>query len=90
MQKYLNLNELITPTIIRLVYWIGIALIVLGALGSVFGGFGAFVFGLIGAAIGLVLWRVWCEVMLILFRIHDDLAQIARNTAPSGAVPPRL
>lgn len=90
MQRYLTLNELITPTIIRLVYWIGIALIVLGALSSMFGGFRAFIFGLIGAAIGLVLWRVWCEVMLILFRIHDDLAQIARNTTPSAAVPPRL
>ena len=54
-----------------------------------FGGFRAFIFGFIGAAIGLVLWRVWCEVMLILFRIHGDLAQIVRNTAPAGAMPPR-
>jgi hypothetical protein len=89
MQKFLTLNELVTPTIIRVVYWIGIALIILGALSSMFGGFGAFLIGLVGAAIGLVLWRVWCEVMLILFRIHDDLSQIARNTAPAGAMPPR-
>ncbi|HXQ51489.1 MAG TPA: DUF4282 domain-containing protein [Stellaceae bacterium] len=90
MQKYFNFDELITPTIITIIYWIGIVLIVLGALSSVYGGFGAFVVGIIVGAISLVLWRVWCEVMLILFRIHADLGQIARNTAPQpGSAPPR-
>ena len=88
MQKYLSFNEFVTPTIIPLVYWIGIAGIVLGVLGSLFSGFMAFVGALIGGVIGLVVWRVWCEVMLILFRIHSDLGQIARNTAPSGSATP--
>jgi hypothetical protein len=88
MQKFLSFNELVTPTIISYIYWIGIAGILLGVLVSLFNGFMAFVAALIGGAIGLVLWRVWCEVMLILFRIHDDLGQISRNTAPGGSAAP--
>jgi hypothetical protein len=82
MQRYLNFDELITPRIITVIYWIGIVLLVIGGLSSIMGGFLSFIFGIISAAIGLVLWRVWCEVMLILFRIHADLGQIVRNTAP--------
>jgi hypothetical protein len=88
LNKYLTLDQLITPTIIMVIYWIGIVLIILGALGSMFAGLGAFFFGIIGAIIGLILWRVWCEIMLVLFRVHEDLRQIARNTTPVGAVPP--
>ena len=91
MLRFLTFDELITPTIISIIYWIGIVLIVLGALSSMFAGFGAFIIGLIGAAIGLIFWRVWCEVMIILFRIHGDLSQIARNTTPPlqpGVLPP--
>lgn len=87
MNEFLGFDELVTPSIISIIYWIGIVGIVLSVLVSLFGGFTAFVASLIGGAIGLVLWRVWCEVMLILFRIHDDLRQIARNTAPSGSAP---
>ena len=82
MQRFLGFDEMVTPSIISIVYWIGIVLIVLGTLSTIFGGFVAFLGGLIAGAIGLIFWRVWCEVMIILFRIHGDLAQIARNTTP--------
>jgi Domain of unknown function (DUF4282) len=88
MQKYLGFDELITPTIIKIIYWIGIAVIIIGVIASLFvAGFGPFIGALIGGVIGLVFWRVWCEIMLILFRIHDDLKVIARNTTPAGSAP---
>jgi Domain of unknown function (DUF4282) len=82
MQRFLGFDEMVTPSIITIVYWIGIVVIVLGVLSSLFAGFWSFILSLIGGLIGLIFWRVWCEVMIILFRIHGDLAQIARNTAP--------
>ncbi|MGH6989793.1 MAG: DUF4282 domain-containing protein [Stellaceae bacterium] len=40
--------------------------------------------GIIGGIIGLIFWRVWCEIMVVLFRIHDDLRKVAKNTTPGG------
>jgi hypothetical protein len=88
MQKFLTFDEMVTPSIILVVYWLVIILIVIGALSTLAGGFWAFVMGVIAAAVGIVLWRVACEMMLIVFRIHAQLADIIRNTAAPPA-PPR-
>ena len=88
MQKFLNFDELVTPTIILIVYCIVNILIVIGVLTSLFSGFWSFIAGLIGGVIGLILWRVACEVMLLLFRIHAQLGDIARNTAGAAASRP--
>ena len=88
MGRFLNFDEMVTPTFITIIYWIGIVLIVIGGVSSLFGGFYAFLAGVIGTIVGLVFWRVFCEMMLIVFRIHADLGQIARNTAPSGGLAP--
>ncbi len=88
MQKFLNFDELVTPTIILIVYWIVNVLIVIGVITSLFNGFWSFIAGLIGGAIGLILWRVACEVMLLLFRIHAQLGDIVRNTAGAAASRP--
>jgi hypothetical protein len=88
MQKFLTFDEMVTPSVILIVYWIVIILIVIGALSTLAGGFWAFVMGVVGAAVGLILWRVACEMMLIVFRIHAQLAELIRNTTPPGALPP--
>lgn len=86
MQKFLTFDEMVTPAIILIVYWIVIALIVIGALSTLAGGFWSFVMGVVAAAVGAILWRVACEMMLIVFRIHGQLADLVRNTTP-GASP---
>ncbi len=84
MRKFLTFDELIAPTVISVVYWIVIAAIIIGALGSIFTGFRGFIVGIIGAVVALILWRVYCEIILIVFRIHAQLAEIARNTTPTS------
>jgi len=84
MRKFLTFDELIAPTVISVVYWIVIVVIIIGAIGSLFTGFRGFIVGIIGAIVALILWRVYCEIILIVFRIHAQLAEIARNTAPTS------
>lgn len=89
MRKFLNFDEMVTPGFISVIYWIGLGLIALGFLGSLsssyYLGFWFFLLSLIGSALAAILWRVACEMMLVVFRIHNVLATIAVNT---GSLPP--
>ncbi|MCP1728185.1 hypothetical protein J2T60_002185 [Natronospira proteinivora] len=77
MQEYLTFKKMITPAFIQIIFWIGVAGIVIAGLlamdQSVFG-------GLLGIVVGLLVWRIYCELMLILFKIYERLGEISNNT----------
>jgi hypothetical protein len=85
MSAFLSFDKLITPSVIKVVYWIGIAAIVIfGIVGAIAGlkestlaPLGA----IIGVIVGLFVWRVYCELIMLWFKIHDELAGIRQNTA---------
>ncbi|MEA5445007.1 DUF4282 domain-containing protein [Gammaproteobacteria bacterium AB-CW1] len=77
MQEYLTFRKMITPAFIQIIFWIGVIGIVLGGLfatsQSVLG-------GLVAIVVGLLVWRIYCELMLILFKIHERLTEISDKT----------
>ncbi len=85
----MNFDKFVAPTLIRIVYWIGIVLIVLCTLAAIAGGgmmmmggygggfnLGGALIALIGGVAGLLVWRVICEVWIVLFSINDRLGQL--------------
>ena len=70
MNEFLSFRKMITPLIIQIVFWVGVAAYAIWAIGiliyatSVDGVLGFFL-GLSGAliafAIGVLLVRIWCE-----------------------------
>jgi hypothetical protein len=82
MQEYLGFRKMITPTIIQILFWIGVAFAVISALGMVVYGLtgdgqGVFVlFGLIYLVLGPVFVRIWCELLILLFRMNETLGEI--------------
>ena len=83
---FLSFKKMITPTIIKIIFWIGMAGAVIGALvmmGSSFGrygsGIGGFFGGLIALVVGPVIVRVYCELLILLFRMNDTLTEINKN-----------
>ena len=72
----------------KIVYLVGTGLIILGTLITMFSGFAlgaaagmmGFFGGLIGGAIGLVFFRVFCESLILFFSVHKELTQINKNT----------
>lgn len=89
LDMFLKWDGFIFPKLVKVIYFIGLALIalaaVLGALSALFGGFAlgqagggifGFVVALVGGAIGLVLWRVTMELWVVLFSIHDILKEM--------------
>lgn len=81
MDEILSFRKMITPTIIKILFWIGIVVTVLGGLVAIFHGGGAAIQGLIMLFVGPLIVRVWCELLILLFRIYDSLEEIRRNTA---------
>ena len=83
MSDFLSFDTFITPRIIRVVFAIGLLLIALGTLIRVVIGLWQLsiltgvILPLIGACVVVLLWRIYCEVILAFFDMRDKLADIA-------------
>lgn len=78
MNEYLTFHKMITPLIIQIVFWLGLVVIVIGSIASMFQySFWAGLASLVGLSI---LWRVWCELVIIFFGIHKSLDDIRAKT----------
>lgn len=86
-QDLFQWDRFITPTIIKIFYWLAIVLAVLYGLSGVFTGlaamavnpFGGFVIvlaSLAGVFAGIIFARVAAEFVLIVFRINEHLGAI--------------
>lgn len=73
LSEFLTFRRMLTPTIIQIVFWAGLAFIAVGFLGLL-------VADSAGSAIllllfGPVLWRVYTELLIVIFRIHSSLEE---------------
>lgn len=78
MDEFLTFRKMITPTIIQIVFWIGVAYCVIYGIRLIFDGL--FIFGLIYLIVGPFVVRIYCELIILLFRIYDTLNEIKNNT----------
>jgi len=92
MKEFLAFKRMITPLIIQILFWIGAGLCVLGGLiaiisgaASRYGGGGLVLGGLLTLILGPLAVRVWCELVIVMFRMNESLTQIADNTRKSPA-----
>jgi len=76
-------DSMITPKIITFVYWLLLVVAVVGGLGSMFAfrgvTFVSFITGLgiiVGGALGA---RIWCELLMVLFKINEHTQQMAEK-----------
>ena len=80
MRNALFFDRMLTPTIIIAVYWIGLIAIVITSLMMMFGASdgmgmlgGGFFGGLVYLVVGVVFLRIWCELLIVMFKIHENL-----------------
>lgn len=88
MEDYLKFRKMITPTIIQILFWVGVAGAVLGALvmmGMSFGRYGGgaaqFLGGLVFLVVGPVMVRIYCELLILFFRMNETLTEIKNGLA---------
>ncbi len=99
LSDLLSFEKTLSLTLLRIVYFlglagIGIAVIVtlLGGLTamrySFVGGLGTLIMALLGGTIGVLLWRVMCELWMVIFGIYDRLGLIREQLEPASVRDP--
>ncbi|MCP3942847.1 MAG: DUF4282 domain-containing protein [Desulfobacteraceae bacterium] len=84
MKDVFFFDNMLTPKIITVVYWLLLLGAVITGLGFMFGGFEGFTFGkfllglvsIIGGAVGA---RIWCELLIVLFKMNEALQEMRRK-----------
>jgi len=90
MGDFLTFRRMITPIIIQIVFWIGIiGILVLGILVIVDGvcdesDVGEVIIGVLFLIIGPLIWRVFCEILILTFRIIETLADLRNILRKKG------
>ena len=82
MNDFLAFRKMITPLFIQFIFWIAVIATVISALIAMFSG--SFLYGLIMLILGPFIARIYCELLIILFRIYDELVAIRTGTPPAG------
>ncbi len=82
MNEYLTFKKMITPVVIQVVFWLGVIGFVIGGVGTMFAGQagGGFFKGLVVLIFGILMWRIWCELVIVFFTMNDSLKQIRDKT----------
>jgi len=66
-------DKMIVPKVIQVLYWILLVVVVLGALGMMFQSFLA---GLGLLIFGPLVVRIYCELLIVMFKINEALQDI--------------
>jgi hypothetical protein len=73
-KDFAKFRLMITPIVIQVLFWLGIAGCIIGALVSF--GQAQVLNGIVVLILGPLFVRIYCELLIIIFRIHDLLKQI--------------
>jgi hypothetical protein len=84
MKDFLSFRTMITPVIIQIIFWVGVALsVIIGigyiAVGSRYYGGPAPLYGLMILIFGPLAVRIYCEILIIFFRINETLTEIKHD-----------
>jgi hypothetical protein len=88
MPGFLSFDRFVTPSIIHVVFVLGLVLIALGTLVRVLFGiwtlsiFTGVLLPLLAMCVLAILWRIYCELILVFFDMREKLATIAARTTP--------
>ncbi|MEW6212472.1 MAG: DUF4282 domain-containing protein [Acidobacteriota bacterium] len=80
---FLTFRKMITPIIIQIIFWIGVALVVILGFLTIAAGASAFrdgglviLIGLLYIVLGPIIVRVYCELIIVAFRMNESLSDI--------------
>ena len=83
MRSVLTFESMITPKIITFLYWLLLLGVAVGGVGAMlsFGrvSFASFSTGLLVMAGGALAARIWCELLIVLFKINEHMQTVSKR-----------
>ena len=84
MKNVLFFDQMLTPKIITFVYWLLLMGVVLSGLWLMLGAiqdgmFWKLVMGLLLAVGGAIAARIWCELLIVLFKMNEALQELRQK-----------
>jgi hypothetical protein len=80
MGDFLRFETMITPAVIQVVFWIAVVIAVIAGIVQIAHGGVGIITGLLTIIFGPIVARIYCEILIIFFRINDHLRAIQHNT----------
>jgi hypothetical protein len=80
MGDFLRFETMITPAVIQIVFWIAVVIILIAGIAQLFQGGWAALTGLLTIVLGPIVARIYCELVIVFFRINDHVRGIEINT----------
>ena len=87
--EFLTFRKMVTPTLIIILFWVLVVFILLGGLLAIFmaifshGGAATvlvvFLMLLIGIPFSILMARIYCELMIVVFRLYETMADIRNH-----------
>jgi len=78
-EKFVSFEKMLTPTLIKIIFWVGVVFSVLTGLITMFEGGFAVILGILTIILGPLAVRVYCEMLIIFFKIYDSLNELNRK-----------
>ena len=83
MKDFLEFRTMITPIIIQIIFWLGVAACIVMGLALIVAGIKvdarSGVAGFAVLILGPILVRIYCEILIIFFRINETLMEIKHD-----------
>lgn len=85
MRDVFFFDAMLTPKIITFVYWLLLLFAVISGIGAMFGGYDGisffkFIMGIVIMVCGAVGARIWCELLIVLFKINENIKKLAEKS----------
>lgn len=92
MKDFFAFRTMITPVIIQIIFWVGVAFCIIFGLGAIFigsrYGSGGTFYGILLLFLGPVAVRIYCEILIVFFRINETLTEIKHSLEDRRSTPP--
>jgi hypothetical protein len=76
MNEFLSFRKMITPLFIQVIFWLMVGICVIGGIITMAQGGASIFAGLMMIVVGPLFIRIYCELLIVLFRIYDELVGI--------------
>ena len=81
MGDFLKFETMITAAVIEVIFYLAVVVLVIAGITQIVtGGLIGLITGLLTIVLGPLLARVYCEIVIVFFRINDHLRAIQHNT----------